>query len=254
MVISYTFLETGIACLEVNRPGVRNALNWDTMEQFAAHIERAHQDPDLRTLIITGRGSSFIAGGDLKVLHKHSQQADGERLSSIMTQALHRLETLPCPVIAAINGPARGGGAEIALACDLRVIETNADLGFVQITLGLTPGWGAGQRLLRLVGYSQALELLVTGRVLSAVDAHRLGLVNRVVSQSLSLSAALEIARQITAQPPAAVKAIKCLLQFGLNNPPAEAAVYEQAQFGPLWAAPAHLEAVEQYLKNKTSR
>lgn len=253
MSINFIALEAGIMCLEVDRPQVRNALDWEAMQSLAETIEKAHQQPDLRALIVTGRGPSFIAGGDLKALHSSSTYQDGERLSQGMTRALERLEALPCPVIAAVNGPARGGGAEIALACDLRILEENADLGFVQISLGLTPGWGGGQRLLRLVGYSKALAWLASGRVLEANEALDHGLANAVVPPGQSLNYALESARRFAAHPAPAVAAVKNLLQAGLRLPAEQAARHEQALFPGLWASEPHLQAVQRYLNNKES-
>jgi enoyl-CoA hydratase len=249
--VSLRAIESHIGILQVNRPQVRNALNWEAMQAFQECVEKAHAQTDLRALIVTGTPKAFIAGGDLKELHRYSTQADGERLSKAMSAALERLEALPCPTIAALDGPARGGGAEICLANDLRVMAEDADLGLVQVTLGLTPGWGAGQRLLRLVGYSRALELLVTGRVIGANEALALGLVNRLAPPGEALSTALELARQIASQPVDTVRAIKRLLRFGLLLPSETAAALEAAEFPSLWAAEEHAQAVERFLNRK---
>jgi enoyl-CoA hydratase len=249
--IRFEVLEPGIGLLLVNRPQVRNALNWEAMEAFSLMVEDLHARTDLRTVILSGAGRTFIAGGDLKQLHKNSGAADGLRLSRLMTNALMRLESLPFPIIAAINGPARGGGAEIALACDLRVLDAGADLGFVQISLGLTPGWGAGQRLLRMVGYSLALEYLAGGRVLTPLEAAACGLANRIAPPGEALTSALALAREISRYDPAAVQALKRLLRAGLVLPPEQAASAEQAEFPALWAADAHLQAVERFLQRK---
>ena len=130
-------------------------------------------------------------------------------------------------------------------------MSVTADLGFVQITLGLTPGWGAGQRLLRLVGYSRALEWLTTGRVLKAEEAAAFGLANRVVAPGMALQEATELAQRIASQPAPAVKAVKRLLRLGLAFPPETAAAMEQAIFPPLWAAGEHLQAVEKFINRK---
>jgi enoyl-CoA hydratase len=252
--VTLEIIESGIARLQVNRPGVRNALNWQAMADLADCIEQAHQDPDLRVLIVSGAGNNFIAGGDLKELHRHASRADGERLADLMGTALNRLEALPCPTIAALNGPARGGGVEIALACDLRVMAADASLGLVQISLGLSPGWGAGGRLLRLVGYSRALELLATGQVLDAEQAARSGLANLVTPPGAAIEGALELARKVCAQPAAAVLAIKRLLRTWTLLPPGAAASQERAEFPPLWAADDHIQAVERFLAGKTQR
>ncbi len=252
--VSLTFPHPGVGLLMVNRPHVRNALNWEAMAAFAQAVEQAHATPALRALVVTGAGRAFVAGGDLKVLAAHPSADDGRRLSAAMTHTLARLEALPCPTIAAVNGPARGGGSEIALACDLRVLAEDADLGFVQIEQALTPGWGGGQRLLRLVGYSRALELLLEGRVLDAATAHRWGLANRLAPPGQALEVALAWAREIAARPPHTVQAIKALLRGGVTLPPAAAAALEHALFPPLWANETHHRAVQRFLERRTQK
>lgn len=243
-----------IAVLRVERPRVRNALDWEAMQAFAACVEQAATLPQLRVLIVTGTAEAFVAGGDLRVLHQADSREDGWRLSRGMTLALDRLERLPCPVIAAINGPARGGGAEIALACDLRVAAQDATLSFAQIHLGLTPGWGGGQRLLRLVGYSKAFELLTTGRVLEAEEMLALGLVNRLAEKNGALEAAFALGETLARQSTEAVAAIKRLLRAGMELPPPLARAQEQQLFPPLWDSPAHHRAVERWLQNRRAR
>jgi enoyl-CoA hydratase/carnithine racemase len=127
----------GIGILKIDRPSVRNALNWATMNAFASAIETAHRSRELKTLILTGAGTSFVSGGDLSELVHYPRREDGLRLATIMGDALKRLEELACPTIAAINGPARGGGAEMAVACDLRIISET------QISVSCTLAWGS---------------------------------------------------------------------------------------------------------------
>ncbi len=247
-VVDLRWPKPHIALIEVQRPQVRNALNWDAMYAFRDAVEQAHQAAELRALVVTGQGRAFIAGGDLKELANFPQASDGARMSELMTAALQRLEALPVPTIAAINGPARGGGTEIALACDLRVLASDADLGFVQIRQALIPGWGGGQRLLRTVGYARALEILLTGRIVSAEEALVWGLVNRVAPPGEALSDALAWAEAIAAEPPDVVRAIKALLRAGMTLPPPLAAATEQRLFPPLWEAEPHLQAVQAFL------
>ncbi|HEY57096.1 MAG TPA: enoyl-CoA hydratase/isomerase family protein [Anaerolineae bacterium] len=243
-----------IGLLEVRRPEVRNALDWQAMEAFGAAVEQAHREPALRVLVVTGQGQVFIAGGDLKVLAAYPNEEDGRHLSALMTGSLARLEALPVPTIAALNGPARGGGSEVALACDMRVMAANADLGFVQIRQALIPGWGGGQRLLRLVGYARAMEWLLTGRILTAEEALAVGLANRLAPAGKALEEALALAREIAAHPPQTVRAIKALLRAGTTLPPALAAAEEQRLFPPLWAEDAHLQAVRAFLQQRRGK
>jgi len=248
MTVTLTFPDQGIALLQVQRPQVRNALDWEAMHAFAACVEQARATTSLHALVLTGTKEAFIAGGDVKALAAYPRIEDGARLSSLMSAALSQLETLPCPTIAAMNGPARGGGTEIALACDLRVMDAQADFGLVQVKMGLTPGWGAGQRLLRLVGYGRAFEWLVTGKILSAQEAYECGLANRIALPGQALASALELARLITAYPLKTVRAIKRLLRGGLSLSHGMAASLEQAEFPPLWASSEHLQAVDRFV------
>ncbi|NPA93564.1 MAG: enoyl-CoA hydratase/isomerase family protein [Chloroflexi bacterium] len=241
VVLSIDAAQIGI--LKVHRPQVRNALSWEAMQAFSDAVETARK-ANLRALIVTGGGQAFIAGGDLKQLADYPTEDDGRRMSRLMTRALHNLEALPFPTIAAINGPARGGGSEVALACDLRIMAENADLGFVQVAWYVTPGWGMGQRLLRLVGYSRALEWLLTGKVLSPQEALEHGLANRVVPKGQALDAARALAQEIASLPPAVAQSIKEVLRAGVTLPPATAAKVEHDLFPPLWAADEHVEAV----------
>ncbi len=249
--VSLTVLEPHIGLLKVDRPQVLNALSWEAMADFGEAVETA-READFRVLIVTGGGRAFIAGGDLKQLADYPTEEDGRRMSRLMTRALQNLEALPFPTIAAVNGPARGGGSEVALACDMRVMAANADLGFVQTNWFVTPGWGMGQRLLRLAGYARALEWLLTSRVLSAEEALQHGLANRVVPAGEALEGALTLARQIAALPPAVGQSIKEVLRAGITLPPTTAARLEHDLFPPLWAAPEHVEAVLKFARRRS--
>lgn len=251
MPVRYSEIEPGLAIIQVDRPEVRNALDWESIKAFARYIETAHDNPDLKGLILTGSGDTFISGGDLKELSKYTSEADGHQLASTMSIALHHLERLPYLTLAAVNGPARGGGVEIALACDLRILSLNADLGFVQISLGLSPGWGGGQRLLRLVGYSHSLEWLASGRILTADEALSFGLANRVTPADQVLNTAIEMMRHMASQPQEAVRAIKCILRAGTILPVETAEALELETFAYLWSTDTHIRAVERYLDKK---
>jgi enoyl-CoA hydratase len=263
----------GVGTLTINRPHVRNGLGWAAMRAFADAIEqahdRAHLDPfrleamrhngahagpaHLCALIVTGAGSAFASGGDIAELQDYPTRADGLRLATIMGDALARLEALPCPTIAALNGPARGGGAEIAMACDVRVMDEAADIGFVHSRLGIITAWGGGQRLLRAVGYARALELLATGRVVSAAEALALRLANLVAAAGDALSAARRLAEQIAANPPAATQAAKRILRQGLAHTERLAMEAERAEFPPLWDTEFRRAAVRKFLNRAKS-
>lgn len=242
----------GIVVLTFNRPQAHHALTLAMMQAFADAVAGLHALPQLRAVILTGAGdSAFCSGGDLLELSGYPTEADALAFITVMGDALHRLEALSVPVIAAINGYALGGGSEIALACDFRIASENARMGFVQIRNAVIPGWGGGQRLLRLVGYSQALDLLLSARTLTATDAHALGLVNRVVEAGQALPGALAWAEEIAALPVDVVRSMKALLHAGLTLPYAAALDAERALFPPLWAAEPHLNAVAEFLKRR---
>ncbi len=238
-----------IGVLTINRPETRNALNWEAMEEFTRKVEESYA-ADLKVLIVTGTGTAFASGGDLKELH-NNPNASGLRLATTMGDALARLDAMPNPTIAAINGFARGGGAEIAMACDVRIMSETADIGFVHTRLGLAPGWGGAQRLMRAVGYSHALELLATGRVVKAQEALALRMVNWAVPQDQVLKAAYLLAKKIAAQPQEAVRAAKRMLHFTLPDSEREVRMAERAEFPPLWESDVHTGALNKYLEDK---
>jgi enoyl-CoA hydratase/carnithine racemase len=248
----------GVATLTFNRPERHNALDWATMAAFATAVEALHADgaaPEstLRAVIVTGAGSAaFCSGGDQHALHTHLDEADGARLAATMGDALLRLEQLPVPVIAAVNGYALGGGSEIALACDLRVVAEDVRFGLVHLRLGLIPGWGGGQRLQRLVGYGRAMQLLVTAQPQAASTLLDLGVANSVTPPGAALPAARAWAAEIAAADPATVRAVKQLLQAGWHRPYAEALAAERSLFPGLWAAEAHARAVARFMEPRS--
>jgi enoyl-CoA hydratase len=234
-----------IALITLRRPEALNALSWKAMEAFRSSVEAAHRLPRLRALVVTGEGRAFCAGGDVYELHEYLSRSDGERLSELMGAALDRLAALPSPVIAAIEGPAIGGGAEIALACDLRVMAEDARLGLMHVRLAICTAWGGGQRLLRLVGYARSLEWLARGTILTAQAAQSAGLANAVVPAGQATLHALDLAGAIASNDPQAVRSVKSFLQAGLFRPPGEAAQFERQLFPDVWAATPHRLASE---------
>jgi enoyl-CoA hydratase len=253
--ILFEVLDNGIGVITMNRPEARNALTWEAMESFSQAVDGAHAcEQDLRALVVTGAEGAFCAGGDLFELDAFPTRLDGARLAAIMGEALTRLEALPIPILAAMEGPALGGGAEVALACDLRVMAEGATIGMMHVRLGICPAWGGGQRLLRLVGYSRALEWMAAGRVFTADEALALGLANRLAPEGQAMDAAMDLAEDFSRQDPQAVRAIKRLVRAGVELPPGQAAAAERAEFPDLWAAPAHLEASAKFLARKNHR
>lgn len=241
----------GISQITFNRPHVRNALDIAALRSFAGAVRALWHHESLRAVVITGAGDAFCAGGDLGELSRHLRADDARRIMPIMGDALSMLEALPVPVIAAVNGFALGGGSEIAIACDLRVIAEDARMGFVQVRRGLMPGWGGGQRLIRLVGYARAMELLLAAEPLDADAVHALGLANRVVPAGQALSAALAWAASIAALDPGAVRGIKALGVAALTQSYEEALRTERTLFPDLWAGAAHQRAMREFIERK---
>lgn len=173
-----------IAIIKINRPEVLNALDNEVAAELYTAIEIAGIDDKIKAVIITGTGErSFCAGGDLRYVI-NIDPIEAERYASFMHNLLNKIENLEKPVIAAINGYALGGGCQLALACDIRIASNNAKIGQTEVTVGIPPGWGGTQRLLRIVGPAKAKELIYTGKMISANEAERIGLVNKVVSMT----------------------------------------------------------------------
>jgi enoyl-CoA hydratase/carnithine racemase len=244
----------GVGVLRVNRPEARNALNWEAQEGFAEVIASAAGNSQLRALIVSGTGTAFIAGGDLRELEDETSVEAGERLNRVMGDALARMARLPVPVIAAINGDAAGGGCEIITACDLRLAAAGAQLRFVQVRMGLTTGWGGTARLVRLLGASRAMALLLTGESISAAEAARIGLVHRVIPPGEPvLEAARAWAARLATLPREALAATKALVHMAAVEPHSAASA-ERELFVQLWAQPDHREAVAAFLEKRSPR
>jgi enoyl-CoA hydratase len=253
-VVKLRITTDGIATITINRPEVRNALNWAAMRAFHEAVARAHEHPDIQALIVTGSQGAFCAGGDLYELHDYMTHADGVRLGALMGEALSRLSALPCPSIAAVEGHAMGGGAEIALACDMRVLSQEAKLGLMHIRLAISPAWGGGQRLLQLVGYSRALEWLTAGRVLDAQEAFQVGLANRITPVGDALQTAVNLAEAIAGNDARAVRGIKAFLRLGAAQSMEKGSALEQKIFAELWAAAPHHQASQRFVSRKNHR
>ena len=196
----------GIAVVTVNRPAVRNALNSATMRELQTVFEQIANEDDVRVVIITGAGDkAFVAGADINELATLTP-VEGKDYSLAGQAIFDSIERLGKPVIAAVNGYALGGGCELAMACTFRVASDNAMFGQPEVKLGIIPGYGGTQRLPRLVGRAQAAQLLLTGDMISASEALRIGLVNQVVSQQELLTTVEAIAKKIIGNAPLAVK------------------------------------------------
>ena len=247
-LILFSVDDQGIANLTLNRPNARNALNFDAIDAFMQRVKEMAAMPDLRALIITGAGKAFCAGGDLKEHQQIGDRSGGAHLAASMGDALNVMEALPVITIAAINGPARGGGAELAMACDLRLIAEEASIAFVHATLGLIPGWGGGERLRRAVGTARALEYISTAQVLSPDEALAHGLVNAVYPGGQLIEEAEKLAAKIAQNSRESVATIKRLFQEYQSLSPTEARLKEREAFIDLWDRDERREMFKKFL------
>jgi enoyl-CoA hydratase/carnithine racemase len=217
----------GIGYLTLNRPEVRNAFNQEMIDELQEALRVIDKDEEIRVLIITGAGKAFQAGADIAELSLMAP-LDILRWNEGIVRINGSLEKLRQPVIAAINGAAMGGGLELAISCTLRIMAESAKMALPEVKLGIIPGTGGTQRLPRLIGKGLAAELLLTGDVITAKDAHRVGLVNRVVPDGETVKAAEELARKIMSNAPVAVEMAKDALEIGKDLPLEHAVQYSQ--------------------------
>jgi enoyl-CoA hydratase len=240
-----------VAVVTVNRPKVLNALNSPTIDELRRTVLALKHDDSVRVVIITGAGDkAFIAGADINELA--AQSPVGGRDHAMRGQhVLDLIENLGKPVIAAINGYALGGGCELAMACTLRLAADTAKLGQPEINLGLMPGYAGTQRLARLVGRGRALELLLTGDQIPAQEAHRIGLVNRVVPAAELMSAARALAAALAAKAPVAARYIIDAVNKGMQMAFGEAQVHEATLFGLVASTEDMREGTRAFLEKR---
>jgi enoyl-CoA hydratase len=221
-----------IAYITLNRPKVLNALNRKTVEELHNVLLDARDDSSVRVLIITGAGEkSFVAGADIGELAQQTP-VSGKEFSIYGQSVFHLLETIGKPSICAINGFALGGGCELALACTIRIASKSAKLGQPEVKLGIIPGYGGSQRLARLCGKGVAHELCLTGEMISADEAMRIGLVNHVHEAAELLAAAEAMAKKIIANAPLAVRYTMDAIERGMEMPQEEGLFLEATLFG----------------------
>ena len=244
-----------VVTITIDRPEVKNALDPATIRELGEVLTALEEDDDLLAVVVTGAGDeAFVAGGDLRALQKVEGAEAGRRMARLTQRVFARLEALEVPVIAAVNGVALGGGTELAGACDIRVAAETASFGFKQIQMGIMPAWGLTYRLLRQVGRSTALELLLTGRTLTAREAKEVGFVDRVVPAGQAKQAALELAQAIASNPPLSVRLVKQAIQGARDAPQEAAGVLEAALFGLAWGSADHDEAVRAFFDKRPPR
>lgn len=240
-----------VAYITLNRPQVLNALNQRTWEELRSAFEDARDDAEVRGIIVTGAGDkAFAAGADISELAK-ATAVEAEKSSSYGQEVLNLVEGLGKPVIAAVNGFALGGGCETAMACTIRVASENARFGVPEVTLGLIPGCGGTQRLPRLVGKGRALQLILSGGMIDADEAYRIGLVNEVVPAADLISRAEAILKPILANAPLSVKFAIEAVNNGLNTTVTEGLALEASYFGLCAGTEDKKEGTEAFLQKR---
>ena len=240
-----------VAYVTLNRPKVLNALNRRTWEDLQTAFEDAQEDPAIRGVILTGAGDkAFIAGADIGELSRVTA-VEAEQSSTFGQRVLNVIENLGKPVVAAINGFALGGGCETAMACSIRVATENAKFGQPEVRLGVLPGGGGTQRLPRLVGKGRALQLILSGEMISAQEAYRIGLVNEVVPAADLITRAEAILKQIFANAPIAVRYSLDAVNKGLETSQAEGMALEASFFGLCAATADKQEGTQAFLQKR---
>jgi len=238
--------EDNIAIITFNRPEARNAVNNQVRAEFTAAIAEVEADDDIKVLILTGSGKAFVSGVDIKEFskttpyHAHNLFRLGERV-----------EKLPKPVIAAVNGFSLGGGNEIALGCDIIIASERAKFGQPELNIGIIPGGGATQRLPRMIGVCRAKELIFTSDIITAEEAFNLGMINRVVPEDQLMPTAKEIAKKIATKSPAALKLAKQAINYGMQTNLESGLKYEYELYSLSLGLEDKVEGVNAFLEKR---
>lgn len=244
----------GIGFITLNRPKVLNALNRKTVEELHQVLLDAKADAAVRVLILTGAGEkAFVAGADINELAQQSP-VDGKEFSLYGQGVMHLLETMGKPSICAINGFALGGGCELALACSIRIASKTAKLGQPEVKLGIIPGYGGSQRLARLCGKGVAHELCLTGEMITAEEAQRIGLVNHIYEPAELLPAAEAMAKKIIEKAPLAVKYCMEAIERGVEMPQEEGLFLEATLFGLCCATEDMREGTRAFIEKRAAQ
>ncbi len=242
-----------IATITVNRPDKLNALNDALIAELGVAIDEARGRADVGAVLLTGAGRAFVAGADIKELASQGAVA-GKARAERGQRVFRRFETSPKPTLAAVNGFALGGGCELAMACHMRLASESAKFGQPEVKLGIVPGYGGSQRLPRLVGKGRALELLLTGEMIDAAEAYRIGLVNRVVPAGELMATARALLGTIVAQGPLAVAGCIEAVDRGLDMGLDDAIALEASYFGLLSATADQAEGMHAFLEKRPAR
>lgn len=240
--------DNGIGMITLNRPKALNALNSELLTELNGLLDEIAQDESVKVVIVTGAGDkAFVAGADIAEMQSMSPM-EGRAFGKFGQAIFNKLENIPQPVIAAVNGFALGGGCELAMACDIRIASDRAKFGQPEVSLGIVPGFGGTQRLPRLIGKGRAKELLYTADMINAEEAYRIGLINKIVSADELLSTAKELAEKIMARAQVAVQLCKAAVNTGMDTDLASGIAYEAEVFGLCFASADQKEGMSAFV------
>lgn len=244
-------VDGAVATITIDRPKALNALNPDTINELSAAVDLIAANKEIRAVVITGAGEkAFVAGADIAAMANMTAD-EAEAFSKRGSGMMRRLEKLPIPVIAAVNGFALGGGCELALSCDFIYASDNARFGQPEVNLGLIAGFGGTQRLTRKVPYGIAMELLTTGRMIKADEALRIGLVNRVVPQAELMDSVMATVNELLAKAPIAVSRSKALVQTAPDTDIDTGLANESSSFSTIFNTEDFKEGVTAFLAKR---
>ncbi len=243
--------QENIAILRIDRPEAMNSLNAQVLSELADGLDEIENDCGIKAVIITGEGKAFVAGADIAFMHGLDEQS-GYDFGRLGQQVFRRIETMEKPVIAAVNGFALGGGCELAMACDIRIASERAKFGQPEVGLGIIPGYSGTQRLPRLVGKGKAMELILTGNIITAETAGSIGLADQVVPQESLMDEALAMARKIASNGPVAIAYAKKAIQQGTELSDMDAAILLEADyFGKCFSTSDQKEGMAAFLEKR---
>lgn len=242
--------EDKIAVVTINKPESLNALNSEVLKELNCLIDEVAKDEDIYAVVITGAGKAFVAGADIKEMKDMNTMAARE-FGRLGNDVFRKIESLDKPVIAAVNGFALGGGCELSMACDIRIASTKAKFGQPEVGLGITPGFGGTQRLVRLVGPGMAKDLIYTARIIKAEEALRVGLVNAIYEPEELVNKAKELANMIAANAPVAVKLCKEAINRGEQMDIDTAIRYESEIFAECFSTEDQKEGMSAFVEKR---
>lgn len=239
-----------VRVIKINNPDALNALNTAILKELDAAFTEVAEDNGILAVVLTGEGRAFVAGADISEM-KSKNAIEGEIFGKLGASVFRKIELLPKPVIAAVNGFALGGGCELAMSCDIRLASAKAKFGQPEVGLGITPGFSGTQRMPRLIGMGKAKELIYTADIIDAAEAYRIGLVNHVYEPEALMEEAMKMAEKIASKAPIAVKNSKEAINRGIQTDMDSAVAIEAYLFGLCFASEDQKEGMTAFFEKR---